>query len=269
MIINPCFVTYATTNIAEHFTQPVDYFKFSGDVKKVPLSRPASDYLDPSVTMIIVGGGGIVRDEKTNAWLWLKAIADQAPTLPIVIWGMGINDHGRFDRNYDETLSDLESRPNVLIGLRDAFYRCHVPCASCMRPEFDTAFPVQHEIGLYVHHAFDLQLACPRMSNQVSGNPISYFWRVLQFLGSCDVVVTNTYHGAYWATLLKRKVIVVAPFSNKFLGFKHEPIIIHDISWLTTAVKIARSYPHALSESRQANIAFYQRALSLQQALVV
>jgi hypothetical protein len=56
-----------------------------------------------------------------------------------------------------------------------------------------------------------------------------------------DVVVANTYHGAYWATLLGRRVIVAAPFSNKFFGFRHEPVIVRDMEEVGPAIKSARA----------------------------
>jgi hypothetical protein len=260
LILNVCYLSY-TVNLGDTLTHPVDYFDWDLTVKKVPLVpfSPA-----PNVAALIIGGGGITRDPRSNMnkWLELRTIVDRTPaTVPVVIWGMGINDHGRLDRRYDETLADLERRPNVLIGLRDSFYERHVPCASCMRPEFDGTFAVQHEVGFYLHHTndipFNVAMRGPMMSNQVQGDRLAYFGRVIEFLGSCETVITNSYHGAYWATLLNKRVVVLAPFSNKFVGLQHEPVIVKDTAWLTRARQDARTYPQALAESRRANRAFY------------
>ncbi len=97
------------------------------------------------------------------------------------------------------------------------------------------------------------------MTNLVQGDAEAYFESVIQFLASAEIVVTNTYHGAYWATLLNRKVIVIAPFSNKFMGFKYEPVIVRGLKDVKDAVHDARRYPEALSDSRELNVAFYQR----------
>jgi hypothetical protein len=266
LILNACFYKRTEGNLAEHVIQPVDYFDFGPDVKKVPLDIPVPDYVDRRVTGVIIGGSGIFG---VNTWKRLRDIADQVPpNVPVVVWGMGINDHHRLDKRYHETLAYLESRPNVLLGLRDAFYKNYVPCASCMRAELDAGFTVQHEVGLYVHrnHAMaglaGKTYPYPVMSNQVRGDPLTYFWRVLKFLGSCDVVVTNAYHGAYWATLLKKRVIVVSPFSNKFFGFQNEPVIVDRVEQALESLEIATSYPNALKESRTLNVNFYRRVVA-------
>jgi len=268
MLINLCFLEYAKANIAENFTQPMDYFPLSREARKVQLSSTAPELQDPHVSTLIIGGGGVPRGRDVDRWVTLHEIAAAVSShMPIVIWGMGINDHGRFDRNYGEILLSLERRRNVLIGMRDFFYARYVPCASCMRPEFDADVTVQHEIGVYVHHSYDIPLCYPTMSNEVQGDPVSYFRRVIQFLGSCETIVTNTYHGAYWATLLNRKVIVVNPFSNKFLGFKHEPVIVQDAARVGYAARFAQRYSNALSESRQANIDFCAQVLEFRNTL--
>jgi hypothetical protein len=271
LILNACFYRRSEGNLAEHVIQPVDYFDFGPEVKKVPLDVPVPDYLDPRVKGIIIGGSGIFG---VKTWLRLREIVDQVgPHVPVVVWGMGINDHHRLDRRYHETLAYLESRPNVLLGLRDAFYRNYVPCASCMRAELDAKFAVQHEIGFYVHRNHVMAgwdkngYTYPTMSNQVRGDPLTYFWNVLMFLGSCDVVITNAYHGAYWATLLKKRVIVVSPFSNKFLGFQNEPIIVDNVNLALKSVELATSYVNALKESRALNIEFYRRVLAFKSSL--
>lgn len=262
MIVNLCYDKYCDVNIAESFTQPIDYFDFGEPTEKRPFSMSLPKNVKTPLSMIVAGGSGLLR----NAWYALRAIVDEScGRLPIVIWGMGINDHGRFDKNYNETLAYIENKKNILIGLRDSFYSNYVPCASCMMSELDAGFKIQREVGFYAHHSFDVPHVYPVMSNRVHGDRTTYLWRVLQFLGSCDIVVTNTYHGAYWATLLNRKVIVVRPFSNKFLGFKYEPIIIRDISSLMPAMKIARSYPLALAESRKANQLFFERVVEFRQ----
>jgi hypothetical protein len=38
-----------------------------------------------------------------------------------------------------------------------------------------------------------------------------------------QVIVTSTYHGMFWGTLLQRKVVVVNAFSSKFFTFRYPP----------------------------------------------
>jgi len=79
---------------------------------------------------------------------------------------------------------------------------------------------------------------------------------VVPFLGSSEVVLTNTYHGVYWATLLGKKVIIVNPFSSKFYGMKHEHPTASEDDW-KSKLEQTNSYPNALEESRDANVTFY------------
>ncbi len=260
MVINACFVEYANVNIAEVFTQPVDYFEFGDGAKKVSLYTKMDASMGSDVSLVIIGGGGIARTSRLDNWVQLNDIVDCiSPTVPIAIWGMGINDHGRLDRQYDDRLASIRSRHNVLVGLRDSFDRNYVPCVSCMRSEFDTQFTIERVIGFYAHHLLGLELPYPTMTNYIHGDPQITFKNVIRFLGTCDVVVTNSYHGAYWATLLNRKVIVVAPFSNKFMGLKYEPIIVQSPADVNDAARIAKRYPAALAESRAANVSFCER----------
>ena len=85
--------------------------------------------------------------------------------------------------------------------------------------------------------------------------------QIIEFLGSAETVVTNSYHGVYWATLLKRKVICV-PWGSKFNMFKHPPVMANERNWFE---KIGQSdiYEDALTECRQANMSFFEDVLKL------
>jgi hypothetical protein len=261
MILNACFFRPGQPNLAEYFIQPVDYFDFGESTRKVSLHEDMISYIDNTVSMIIVGGSGIHQE---GTWLKIRRIADlAAPTLPIVIWGMGINDHHRFDKRDHDTLAHLEGLSNVVIGLRDYFYSTYVPCVSCMRQEFDAHFKIEREFGLYTHLSMPFQDTTAiagrytTISNRIHGDAVVNFWKVIKFLASCEVVITNSYHGAYWATLLNKRVVVVSPFSNKFFGMKFEPIIVDDIMFAEQGARLAKSYPDALRDCRARNLEFF------------
>lgn len=233
MIANLCLLAPPRRNVGDCLTHPVDYFNWGFKSQKYALGSPASSYLRTRPSVVIVGGGGIVRHPTRNDWLAMCRIAAELPIdIPMVVWGMGLNDHGRLDIAYDSELEFIERRPNVLVGLRDRFHRNYLPCVSCMRPEFDERFTIVRDIGLYVHESYDLALDYPKMSNAFVDDPEQHFRDVVSFLGSSELVITNSYHGAYWATLLGTRVIVANPFSNKFLGFKFEPLIVQDVRYI-------------------------------------
>jgi hypothetical protein len=84
---------------------------------------------------------------------------------------------------------------------------------------------------------------------------------VLTFLGSGNVVVTNSYHGVYWGTLLRRQVVCI-PYSSKFYNFKYPPAysINHGGDWQKQATG-ARQFTEALEDSRAANRKFHDRVM--------
>ena len=49
-------------------------------------------------------------------------------------------------------------------------------------------------------------------------------YEIIDFIRTSKVIITNSYHGIYWATLMKRKVITMGYLhSNKFEYFKYTP----------------------------------------------
>ena len=46
-------------------------------------------------------------------------------------------------------------------------------------------------------------------------------YEIIDFIRTSKIIITNSYHGIYWATLMKRKVITMGILhSNKFDYFK-------------------------------------------------
>lgn len=181
---------------------------------------------------------------------------------PRIIWGAG---HNSRDVNEDSYTVNYPSYLNRfhLVGVRDwdTDYRW-VPCASCMHPAFDKEYEIKNEVVWFEHKKklidgkwFDV-LPAPRMVN-VGQN----MQQIIEFLGSAETVVTNSYHGVYWATLLGRKVVCV-PWGSKFGMFKHPPTMATEKNW-QDKINEAVSYTKALKECRTANKEFYSDVVSL------
>ena len=103
-----------------------------------------------------------------------------------------------------------------LVGIRDYDVGLPwVPCASCMHPEFDRPRSPKHEVVVFSHKKFRLNIkGLPTFTNKEVD-----FRAVLDFLGSGETILTSSFHGAYWGTLLGRKVLAF-PFSSKFFWLK-------------------------------------------------
>jgi len=181
---------------------------------------------------------------------------------PKVIWGAGHNKQD-FNRKTGMVWPAWLDK-FTLIGMRDYMSGYQwVPCASCMHPAFDKEYEVTNDVIWFEHKKQLLKAGemgtnpVPRFAN--SGNN---FDQIISILGSAETVVTNSYHGVYWATLLNKRVVCVEPWSSKFYGFKHTPKYSRIKDW-TEVAKDAKRYPSALEECRDANRKFWEKVKRL------
>ncbi len=207
---------------------------------------------------VIYGGGTMMN--------WLQG--RELPPVPCILWGAGSSRHGKTEMwpylDGFALTGTREWRPSLeAAGL-------WAPCASCMSPLFSLSvscvgrrdYPVTREVVLFINASPSIK---ERYPVAVGGLPMMANDRpmdeIVAFLGSAEVVVTDSYHGVYWATLLGRKVVVI-PYSSKFYNFRHMPTYSHDrgFDWRARAAE-AVVYPEALAECRAATRAFYERVL--------
>ena len=237
-------------NIGDMKSSPVGQFGCLEQFTPIEIFRCRAP-LDLSRKPVVIGGGGLFSNEFfANHLAFILASAPRQ----LICWGAGQNTHDATTPSYPAILRDFD-----LVGIRDhgAPYDW-VPCASCMDPAFDRTYPIAHEVVLYNHLDFPgLKLqGLPELDNAESD-----FQRVIAFLGSGASVITTSYHGAYWATLLGRRVVVLNPFSSKFFTFRHPPVLAGDGDW-QAALDRARAYTDALDECRHANLQFASRVAS-------
>lgn len=242
---------FKTSNIGDVYSSPDNYFDWLSpnikyDVWKDNLEF-GNRYKD---SLLVLGGGGLIGNQ------------DFAPSLDKllhsnfrkkVVWGAGINTHDTM-ANSGSTIQSFLSTVD-LVGIRDYGLKEYhwVPCSSCMHPLFEQKYKEEYDYVIYEHKNYAINITkshAPRKNNR--SNSMA---DVLKFLGSAQTVITNTYHGAYWATLLNKKVVIVSPFSNKFSFMKHKHIISTPESFLVD-IKKAKRYGNALQECREANMIF-------------
>jgi hypothetical protein len=237
-----------TGNTGDLESCPALYFKFPGEVRVQNYDQPISE-----CKAVIYGGGTM-----TN-WLMGRREVATARQAKRIGWGIGSSRHSKVDPWPDPELD--------LTGIREWSAERqqrgeYVPCASCMHPLFDESYTVEHDAVLFTNAAANIKtrhpvgnLGLPHMEND---QPIK---DVLTFLGSGNVVVTNSYHGVYWGTLLRRQVVCI-PYSSKFYNFKYPPAysINHGGDWQKQATG-ARQFTEALEDSRAANRKFHDRVM--------
>jgi hypothetical protein len=262
-----------TNNIGDLACTPVHYFDELTAIpefdslgylqSETPDQQVRSDWVAKvsSADVIIVGGGGLLGIDFFAPAL-KKMFSEKKSSAKTVLWGAGHNSWQIGDWRNLKYKVDLSQLPFDSVGIRDFNQGFEwVPCVSCLSPLFDQAASAQitREIGLYVHEgtlkneSFKKRLPA---NMEVLSNDAS-LEKVIRYLSSCSVVLTDSYHGMYWSNLLGKKVVAF-PSSSKFYDSKHPVPLCAPEDWQHHA-QLARAYPEALEECRLANRRFADR----------
>lgn len=222
-------------NLGDHYATPALYFnqQFSEwseidvcDFRKVPLK---------DTHPLIVGGGGLLHPG-VDSW-----IAEMSFHRPVILWGVGLNYADDSDEPRRRAAIFLHNCKLVSVrnrGFAKEFSFNYVPDVSCMAPELDAQIEVTSDAGVYHHFQRPFSIrGVPSITNE-NNKSLS---EVIQFIGSKKVVITNSYHGAYWAGLLNRRTVIWEAWSSRFYD------LVFD----------------GLAECREMNVKFYKQIESL------
>ena len=254
-------------------------------------------------TLFIIGGGGLIAP---NGGGFSEATRTACTHALCIIWSIGtnsrFNNHGDLRRyelnskaaNAKRLMSDYraishvgrppQKLPGVLLAAgRDFGVQLPEPWvplmdASCMlRLECMGKHPNSRNtprLSYYLHKDWAAQyldldnvtdLSGPRMLNSESNIDT-----VLNFLCATDVLVTTSYHGAYWAALMGKRVVALnTAMTSKYLYFPFAIEIVHlergqstTADQLREAIGRARSLSSTvLQEERKRTLQFYERVL--------
>lgn len=233
----------ATRNIGDKSCCPADYFDFE-QAERLDMSAPT-----PGSDVVVYGGGQIYRK--------IQEIHGQSHAAK-VIWGVGMVS---YRRRWLERRNI--SRNFALVGCRDYGVRgtTYVPCVSCLDKGFDAPETPKHDVVLYWHKRKSENLMIPEGIPSMN-NEQDNLAATLAFIASGDTVVTNSYHGTYWAMLLGRKVLCL-PYNEKFKGFQEMPTLANYQYWQGETKQAKRAKPHFLQECRMKNQEFYEKVIKL------
>ena len=255
---------------------------------------------------IVFGGGGLLAPQfRKVAQAAFKQVA-QVTDGRAIAWGLGQQIYGgaKSDGDFAAYLDKVQHKASQfpyqdyvggwdLVGVRDDLKdRYWVPCASCMHPGFDKQYVAKHDFVVYSHRKFKLEMpGIPTLDHTENSMD-----RVLEFLGSGKTILTSSFHGAYWGTLLGRQVLAF-PFTSKFITLKHPIALYPKPQWsrpqwqwrpfkrtflnkINFNIKFskafrcqtknwesyltyAQAYPNALQECRERNQTFYRQVMDL------
>ena len=236
-------------NIGDHACTPAHYYNFGHHIVR-RFSEPS-----PDCDLLVVGGGSTHKAciQKVNQFA--------ASGNPTVAWGIKTRE-SKFASEPETIYFNLVCS---LIGTRDFDMKeVHefVPCVSCKSKLFDIEYEVKHEVAFFKHQRKSDQIEIPSFMPTMS-NYIDTLEQAIAFIGRAETVVTNSYHGTYWAQLLGKKVLCI-PFSNKFGGFEFMPTTANSSNWLSK-IKQARKIDGAaqIEKYRLHNDQFFEKVMNL------
>ena len=230
-------------NLGDQVCSPCSYFE---ELKTVGQIDMDSEW--PKGDTLLVGGGGMLHGS------WTEKLSQYALTNSMIAWGIGLNNHGTSSFVWPKFLDYFKA-----VGLRDFGNPWdYVPCVSCMHEAFDECrqmsprFPVV--IYEHLHNPIEVGSGMPRMSNR---QPRHFFREAVRFLSFGETVLTNSFHGAYWAMLLGRRVVIYKPFSNRFHSFEGGYICADENDWMGAIESAKPPVDGYLAKCRDLNIQFF------------
>ena len=246
------------SNVGDWWCPPFRYFPFKeatiGDIIDTNFPLDNTDIL-------VLGGGGIGSNFFKDHLDRIK----NAQAKTTIRWGAGVDVtsdkkglltpenqdlYGNYFDFIDEVGIRVFSEPQKF---------SYVPCASCMSNLFFKYREVKptNTVGVYNHKRVKIMDETNPHKLPVFDNSGNNLEDKLKFLSSCEYVVTNTYHGVYWATLLERRAVVL-PFKSGLFSFKHPPSFCLDGDISDDVLNNANCYKNVLEEARKINLDFYK-----------
>lgn len=241
-------------NVGDYFCNPSRYFNL-GAVSSEELLYNKTNIKNQT---LVIGGGGLIHKKFSQH---IQDLINKEPAHT-VIWGIGHN----FGKKHVKKTEGNVYYPDwlekcSLVGIRDyieGHYNTYLPCVSCMHPAFEKQYKIEHDT-VYFLHAFKTKFN-NNTSFPILKNNTMDFEKVIKFLASAETVVTDSYHGAYWAQLLGKNVHTVS-WSVKFNHMKFPPNFLENIN--LPFPRLNNSIDGFLEECREYNNKFYQKFLNL------
>lgn len=201
-----------------------------GDAKQPP------EDVRPDV--VVFGGGAIAK--------YAPRVRRRYPNSLLIAWGVGFTFAGR---RPVRVWSHLFYRTGfALWGQRDhTAWLGYVPCASCLHPLLADPPRPQHDVVAFGHETLSplseecARLSVPYMSNLDPGGVDA----AIAFLASGSTVVSSSFHGAYWGTLLGRRTAMI-PFGAKFHSLRDRPPAVASVE---EGLRRASAFPGALGNA--------------------
>lgn len=217
-------------NLGDRVSCPCHYYDF-GEHQELDFRDAKFRFMEGET--IVVGGGGMFYPS-VDDFIW-----DISQKNKVIIWGVGLN----YNENFDlEGLIHKISRCS-LVGTRSkaiafGFNFDFVPCVSCKHESLDTSYSHRSGRAIYEHFCNPIMReGFQKMDNRDDKS----IQDVIRFIGSHDEIITNSFHGAYWASLIGVRVKIKNATSIRFYDIPLE----------------------SMEECRKLNDAFYEKVKAI------
>ncbi|MGJ8685392.1 MAG: hypothetical protein ACSHWW_12250 [Nonlabens sp.] len=256
---------YDVSNVGDLYCAPHQYFKelnnnYSDIFLYKRTDKESREKLvnDMTNNSLIIGGGGLLnRGSFTNQMKFYQELAQKGKKT--ILWGVGHNEK-RSNLYGKITSYDVDIDQFGMAGTRDYNMPGEwLPCVSCLHDLFDKSYENTQDIGVIFHKKTIQQ---PHITSKFKDYPSTSntvdLEGLINFIGSSEHIVTDSYHAMYWSMLLGKKVAVI-PNSSKFYDFKYDPVFT-DFDNAISQVKNATIKDGLLEECRELNRNFAKRA---------
>lgn len=259
-------------NPGDHWACPIHFFdEFQGNdwIDILDIACDIDDTNFDQYDQIIVGGGGLLYNKNFGDIL-THIIGNHIKK--VWIWGAGVNaPYGRaaYQDKIDQDCDSYDYEINFKrsqTGLRDQQeYFDVLPCVSCMHPVFDEEIEEEYThlvIPSFKFHDLNVQqFNGYKRINQVN-NTIE---NIVREIKRAKVIITQSYHSAYWAALCGKQPVIFAPWSRKFLynSFGAPVVSRHNadfkgLEWILDYKKQSKDNAYLL-DCRERNQKFYEK----------
>jgi hypothetical protein len=206
---------------------------------------------------LIIGGGGLLNLPHFQQQMQLFAELGRLGKKT-VLWGPGHNDPD-FEGFKQPAQYQVDLNSFGMVGLRDySAPGTWVPCVSCLHPIFDQKVDEIHEVGVLLgKKSANNPQRLEALNNLPTSHNATDLKAMVEFIGQCNTLITDSYHAMYWALLMERKVVVI-PTTTKFLDFKY-PVPVSDFNNFKSVLSKAVRYTGILEECRDINTAYAKK----------
>ncbi len=211
--------------------------------------------------VVILGGGGILFDNWNDNINKILECCDN-----VIIWGAGTNSND-IDAYYNHDIKINFSKCK-LVGVRDFRNNAglqYTPCPSCMLPLIKEARNInpKERIGTMLSFGYKPDKHYKNLDHFHNIN------EVFDFISNYEVIITSSYHCAYWSTLCGRKVIALSDgTTSKLINQKYAPPIIrsktfYDAKALKKIIDSQAVYVNALTDCINATYSFFDKVKNI------